>query len=288
MKICGYNINGKSVCTDLYGNIIMETEVMYITPDVAKKFLTNNPNNRKLREPKVAAIVNDMKNGMWKLNGESIVFKANGELADGQHRLSAIIASGVPSLEIVVTVPNEEAKNYDIGLTRSTGDLISFSNDENLKRYNNCKLIGAVTFLLRLKNNYSKGNISKPLIIKEMEHNSDVLDWYINSPHAVCRGKAGIGMSPVIAAILAAYKNGYSEEKLNEFCKVLCDGISNSAYHIPIIKLRDWLMNGAKSFGDGNSRQVEVYLRTVYILKAFEKNNSKAICKAAIEDYYKW
>lgn len=290
MKVGGYYIKGECVCIGQDGNEALKAEIMYITPEIAKKMLANNPNNRNIRQARVKAVSDNMKNGSWKINGESIVLKANGELADGQHRLSAIVSSGIPILAVVVTVPNEEAEYYDIGLTRSVSDIIKFAKKEKLKDFNDTRLIGAISFLLKYKSSSRKDSkaLSKPLIIQEMERNIDVLEWYMGTPHASCRGKAGIGMSPVIAALMIAYKSGYPVEKLNEFCKVLATGISETKYHVPIIKLRDWLMGGSKALSDGSSRQSESFSRTVYALRAFEKNNEKALCKAATVDYYKW
>lgn len=290
MKIGGYYIKGECVCIDQNGNEALKAEIMYITPEIAEKMLANNPNNRNIRKARVKAVSDNMKNGSWKINGESIVLKANGELADGQHRLSAVVSSGIPVLAVVVTVPNEEAEYYDIGLTRSVSDIIKFAEDDKLKDFNDNRLIGAISFLLKYKSSSRKDGraLSKPLIIQEMERNIDVLEWYMGTPHASSRGKAGIGMSPVIAALMIAYKSGYPVEKLNEFCKVLATGISETKYHVPIIKLRDWLMGGSKALSDGASRQIEAFSRTVYALRAFEKNNEKALCKAATVDYYKW
>ena len=43
-----------------------------------------------------------MQNGEWKLNGKSICFDWNGRLLNGQHRLSAVVRSGVPLTTLVV------------------------------------------------------------------------------------------------------------------------------------------------------------------------------------------
>ena len=76
-----------------------------ITPALAEKYLsTNVEHQRHINTPKVALYAKMMKDGDWALDGQSIKFAKNGRsqvLIDGQHRLHAIILSGVP-VEMVV------------------------------------------------------------------------------------------------------------------------------------------------------------------------------------------
>lgn len=71
-------------------NVTKET----ITPKKAMEWLKRNVHNRPLRETHANRIAGAMSRGEWKLNGETIKFNGNGDLIDGQHRLSACIASG--------------------------------------------------------------------------------------------------------------------------------------------------------------------------------------------------
>ena len=54
---------------------MIKTAVEKITPEKAKEYLRANTNNyRKLSRATVKKYAEDMKNGKWELNGESIVF----------------------------------------------------------------------------------------------------------------------------------------------------------------------------------------------------------------------
>ena len=69
-------------------------ELCRITPGLARDFLSKNvAHNRRLKPAKIAAFARDMENGKWRITHQAIAFDWNGELVDGQNRLSAIIKS---------------------------------------------------------------------------------------------------------------------------------------------------------------------------------------------------
>jgi len=65
------------------------------TPQRAKEFLRARSKElqRGLVKAAVALIADDIRNDRWVETGEPIIFDANGNLVDGQHRLEAIIAA---------------------------------------------------------------------------------------------------------------------------------------------------------------------------------------------------
>lgn len=67
--------------------------ITIVTPDIAKQWLKQNTNNRKIKEAVVDAYAKDMLNGKWTINNDSITFDKNGILTNGQHRLMAVIKS---------------------------------------------------------------------------------------------------------------------------------------------------------------------------------------------------
>jgi len=68
-----------------------------ITPRKAKKILSKvNNGNRNISNYYVDSYAVDMKNHKWSLNNQLIAFDVDGNLVDGQHRLMAVIRSGVP------------------------------------------------------------------------------------------------------------------------------------------------------------------------------------------------
>jgi hypothetical protein len=77
-----------------------ETQVAHttetITPELAQKYLEQNKLNRIIKEWRVKLLIADMLAGNFVENGEAgITFDWNGNIAGGQHTLTAIIRSGV-------------------------------------------------------------------------------------------------------------------------------------------------------------------------------------------------
>jgi hypothetical protein len=73
-----------------------------MTPELAAWILEHaNGHNRKMSPGFVRRFAADIIAGLWKDNGDSIRFDWNGQLLDGQHRLAAIVESGVTLLATV-------------------------------------------------------------------------------------------------------------------------------------------------------------------------------------------
>lgn len=80
----------------------LTVEVETITPEKSAEYLANNAHHRKVKQKKITSYVKDLQEGKWRMNGKTITFDANGRLLGGQHRLHAVIQSGVPLTTLVV------------------------------------------------------------------------------------------------------------------------------------------------------------------------------------------
>lgn len=101
----------------------MKYTEMMITPEIAKELLATNTRNRSVSSSRVRGFARDMSRGRWKLTHQSIAIGADGVLLDGQHRLLAVLESGV-SVPMVVahdTSP-DTFDSIDIGGKRTAGD----------------------------------------------------------------------------------------------------------------------------------------------------------------------
>ena len=95
------------------------TKTLDITPDMAAQMLERNTMNRNISQLNVTRYANDMASGAWEQNGETIKIAEDGTILDGQHRLWAIIESGVTVTMIVVyNVRKEAVGSIDSGVTR--------------------------------------------------------------------------------------------------------------------------------------------------------------------------
>lgn len=97
----------------------MQFEIMEVTPELAAKWLGKNEGNRKLREPRAAALAKSMDAGKFRLTHQPVAFSPRGRLLDGQHRLRAICLSGKTIRLVVATnVPESAFEVIDAGLPR--------------------------------------------------------------------------------------------------------------------------------------------------------------------------
>lgn len=98
-------------------------ELVTITPDMAREFLSHNTDNRHIRKAAIRTYAEDMENGRWFLTTDAIGFDKNGVLLNGQHRLLACIEAGVSFRSFVDYGLDASAFSaIDNGVSRSASD----------------------------------------------------------------------------------------------------------------------------------------------------------------------
>lgn len=103
-----------------------------VTPEKAREWLVNNTKNRPINQTLVARYVQAMQNDQWELNGETVKFADNGRLLDGQHRLMAVVESGVTIYTFVVRgLPEEVFDTIDCGKVRTIADTLNLDGATN-------------------------------------------------------------------------------------------------------------------------------------------------------------
>lgn len=98
-----------------------------ISPALAKDYLNLNTDNwRKVNANHVHRLAADMERGEWVIGTGTIDFGEDGKLGDGQHRLLAVVESGV-TVEFLVrrNVPLAVIENTDTGRRRTFADLLA-------------------------------------------------------------------------------------------------------------------------------------------------------------------
>ena len=101
------------------------------TPEDAKRMLERNiDGNRRVKDYVVAKYAKDMREGRWKddVSGQIIV-SDTGKLLDGQHRLIAVMLSGIPrAFDVKTGVPESAFAYIDNGSSRTVADFIGIPN----------------------------------------------------------------------------------------------------------------------------------------------------------------
>ena len=112
----------------------MVIEKRLITPAIAALMLQKNEGNRRVRKDVVDKYANEMLNGRWMENtGETIKIAKDGTLVDGQHRLLALMQSGVQlNMHVCTDMDKEVFHKIDQGAVRNGGDIFQIAGIKSL------------------------------------------------------------------------------------------------------------------------------------------------------------
>lgn len=183
-----------------------------ITPEAAATYLRHNEHNprKAISRRQVDVYARDMKAGKWFANGEAIVFDANGDLKDGQHRLMAIVKAGVPVYMFVVRGANPNITTYDYGINRRVCQELSCGR--NLEVVANF-IVSDATRLWRA----SKG-IARDYIIAHREE----LQKAVNLSQIGTSASKAIGLKrDVYCAIYLMLRCGENPDEIEQFMRVV-------------------------------------------------------------------
>lgn len=111
----------------------LTAQLMWITTQVAKEWLdTRAKQQRPIRHYHLGAIVDDLDQGRFLLNGQPVIFDWDGYMIDGQHRCFAVISSGKPALTLVIRGVSPDAYTTLDNTTKRTGaDALRIKDAKN-------------------------------------------------------------------------------------------------------------------------------------------------------------
>ena len=136
----------------------MKTEILLITPEIAKEMLTHNINNRPLSAATVAQYKSEMERGLWLETGAPIQFAEDGRLIDGQNRLTALIEANRSIRFVVVRGLESDAfRVIDKGKRRRISE--DMATDSRLKGYES-KNFNALASSIKLAHRLAKGGMT--------------------------------------------------------------------------------------------------------------------------------
>jgi hypothetical protein len=102
---------------------------------LAEDLLYANKRNRKIRDKKVEQFARAMTGGDWVYNGDAIRVSRTGMLLDGQHRLLAVVRSGVTlRAPIIAGVDDEIQETIDVGTKRTFADMLHLRDEKDTNR----------------------------------------------------------------------------------------------------------------------------------------------------------
>lgn len=197
-------------------------EIIFITPTVASVMLERNPVNRPLSKQNTLHLTSDVANGKFIFNGQSIVFSSSGILNDGQHRLSAVVATGKSIETVVVFGAPEEARFFtDLGKSKTASNLLHMKG----RRYTHA-LAAAINYYLQWQQAgfiaYGGGSQvpSKADILKA----ADELRGFDASVEFTCDSMKTIRSHAVVAFCHFVFKKRSGSENADVFISRLIEG----------------------------------------------------------------
>lgn len=192
----------------------MDTSVETITPEQASKYLMRNTSNRQLRTSLVSKYTKDMEAGNWCLSHQGIAFNCDGTLLDGQHRLKAVLQSGVTVKMLVArNVDSKSQLVMDDHARRSASDSLSLVLNEKITKTSVAIIRAAVDFMDGQRNYLTNQQISD--LIDPFRPALDFAESKLPS------NDRGIGSAPVRAAVALAWFYVKDIKRLEEFCDIL-------------------------------------------------------------------
>lgn len=149
------------------------SSIVQVTPEMAGEWLAGNTVNRKIRQAPVNQYASDMLAGRWTLTGDAICFSPDGLLLNGQHRLNAVVSSGmtIPML-VMRNIPAEAMGNMDAGAKRSQADFLNFQGETHT---------AALASALKLALIYSDGRLYRDRKVQSTS-NGELLEFLEENP----------------------------------------------------------------------------------------------------------
>lgn len=250
----------------------MKIEQRLITPEVAKSLLKSNTCNfRSLNNSRVIKYARDMAASAWLDCGDPLRISATGVLLDGQHRLHAIIKSGVSvSMVVIADLDERSAMMMDKGQSRTVS---SWMQHKKIKNASNIASLSRAVLVHRL------GLWSQPAWASDKYTDSDVIA--IGERHeetlqsALRTARIAENKTYIATSILATLMHEAAFPKKAEdtflcvwFCTSLRDGLDlskeDAVYH-----LRERFFVGAE--GKLSSRRENPFIMRALSLIAWNK-----------------
>jgi hypothetical protein len=238
--------------------------VEVISPEKAKKYLAQNTSNRSLRRSLVSRYAKDMKSGNWKLTHQGLAFNAHGVLLDGQHRLAAVVESGL-SVEMLVTRGVESGTQLvmDDHAKRSASDALTLDHGYRITALQVAVVRAAVELNGPAFISVRQTKTELSGLIKQFDDPLEFIkEFLVNKT-------AGIGSAAVWGAIALSWFYVKDLYRLHDFCKILTGQEMALAEEDRAAQLlREWLLRTPMKYGP---QRLEAFKKTQRAVYAFMK-----------------
>lgn len=256
------------------------TSTERVTPAKAERWLNSNCNNRSLRDGVVEAYAEDMRTGNWTRCVQPIAFYEDGDLADGQHRLYAIVESGTEQDFVIMRgLSRRDGLNIDTGLARTVVDNARISGvDPHLSN----NLVATARAIDSGETGGGGKRLTNAQKLMLVDEHRDAAQWAI----ATLPRAKNIFNVPVLAAIGRAWYHESDLDRLTKFCQVLATGFGEEAEdHTAAIAMRNYLLNNA-GMASTSAMWRDTFLKAMNAVKYFMGRKRLTVIKGVAEEAY--
>lgn len=223
--------------------------VIDLTPKLASAMLDLNVKNRKVSNKNYATLVRAMTNGEWELNGEAIKVDVDGYVLDGQHRLHAVVESGVTIRTFLIEgLPPSTQDTMDTGKSRGLADVLEIRGEPNTT------IVSAITrriFIYRRHGLRAATMASYPTTVKETLRFFDSNPWIRDLSTPAKRVGRLAKLPGSLSALLMVVFSEIDKEDADDFFEKLTTGAGLEDRH-PVLTLRSQLAKLHESKGTVN------------------------------------
>lgn len=216
----------------------MKSETILVTPEIAARLMEVNVGNRPIRKTNVIYFESCLRSGNFVETHQGIAIQGDLEkpvrLLDGQHRLLAIVRTGIAAeIQLTEGVAGEAYENIDGGLTRSLPDRINTSPSE----------VAVASMFYRLSIGGRKRGRARPpaALIREIHH---VIAPYLE--YVPCRRRGKVSLAAFRCAWVCEQRDKGSNQsqafQLGSFAE-LAESL-NAVYRR---QMSDWTNKGVSS-----------------------------------------
>lgn len=240
-----------------------------VTPGMAREWLAANSGNRTVRANAVSRLASVIRGGGWQVTHQGIAFLDDGTLADGQHRLLAIVQAGV-AVEVVITRGMTRAQlaaiDGKIAGPRDPFDVVGFADGVRVESH----IRGWIMAALELSEH---GHLMKPMG-RSVAASRAAIASHLSAALALRAGMNGtIGREPpaaVMGSMIIARPS--DPDAVGAFLRSVKTG-ENLARYSPALVLRDYIAKHA-GHATGATGRESTSLRTFSALDSYMSGQS--------------
>jgi hypothetical protein len=221
----------------------LHMQVVDVTPAQAQAWLDNGGANRKLKPATVNRYAVYMLRGEWRMTGEPVKLDREARVRDGQHRLAAIVQSGLTVPMLVIRGVSEESFDVmDSGKVRTPADVLSIHGLTSTAGKSSA--VRALMLIERFGTvNAStvegRAMATGPTVLAYLAEHPEVEEVY---PLAMELSSAGLQGGPGVWCAVMVLLWRIDQDAVREMTNYLKSGAGLDAGH-PLLALRNRAMN---------------------------------------------